>query len=376
MTNPCVQLDVLGQSIWLDDIRRSMITSGQLRKMIEQDGLRGMTSNPSIFEKAIVGSHDYDKAIQLLVKTGKNATEIYEALTEQDVRDAADCFRVVYDKSEGRDGYVSLEVNPHLAHDTEGTIAEAQRLWKRVNRPNIFIKVPGTIEGLPAITQLIREGINVNVTLLFGLKRYRAVTEAFMEGLQARLADGHTLDKLSSVASFFLSRIDVLLDPLFDGMIAHGRERGETAKKLKGQVAIASAKIAYQIYKDIFSPELFGSLAEQGARPQRVLWASTGTKNPAYSDIKYVESLIGPGTINTVPLETLNAYKDHGKPKLTLEEDVDNAEWVYGQLPRLGIDMEKVAHQLEDEGVQKFITPFDQLMATINTAIERRGGTP
>ena len=374
--NPLLQLGELGQSLWLDYIKRSLVTGGELKRMIKEDGLHGMTSNPSIFEKAIVESHDYDQAIETLISQGKDVKEIYEALSQKDVQEAADLFRPLYEQTDGRDGYVSLEVNPHLAHDTEETIGEARRLWKAVDRPNIFIKVPATLQGLPAITQLISEGINVNVTLLFGLKRYREVTSAFLEGLNARAAEGKSLKRVSSVASFFLSRIDVLVDPLLEQIMAKGEKFGETAKELHGQVAIASAKIAYQMAKDIFAPESFAQFEAVGARPQRLLWASTSTKNPAYSDVKYVEPLIGPGTINTVPLETFYAYKKHGHPSLTLEQDLDKAVWVYEQLPRMGIDIGKVAQQLEEEGIQKFNAPFDQLLETIKKAVEqhqRRG---
>lgn len=372
-TNPYVRLERLGQSIWLDYIKRSLITSGELKKMITEDGLRGMTSNPAIFEKAIVESHDYDEAIRSLVLQRKKIEEIYEALSQQDVQMAADEFRPVYEKSDGIDGYVSIEVNPHLAYDTEKTIAEARRLWKAVARPNIFIKVPGTIQGLPAITQLISEGINVNVTLLFGLSRYKKVTEAFLAGLKARLDKGQPIKGIASVASFFLSRIDVLVDPMLDAIIKQGGENGEKAKRLQGEVAIASAKIAYQMYKDLFDPEVFKSFSDKGARPQRLLWASTSTKNPAYSDIKYVEPLIGPDTVNTVPLETFYTFKDHGRPQLTLERDIDRAMWVFESLPKLGIDINKVTQQLEEEGVQKFIAPYDKLMQTLEAALQRYG---
>jgi transaldolase len=339
--NPLLDLAKFRQAIWIDYIQRSLITSGTLKAMIEKDGLKGMTSNPAIFEKAIVETHDYDNAIQSLARRHKTATEMYEALTQEDIQKAADEFLSVYKQTDGVDGYVSLEVNPHLAHDTEGTIAEARRLWKAVKRPNIYIKVPATIEGLPAITTLIRDGINVNATLLFGLPRYSEVAKAFLTGLEERAADGKSLQGISSVASFFLSRIDVLVDPILEKIIAQGSGKAEAAKKLHGEVAIASAKIAYQMYKDIFAEELFAPLKDKGARPQRVLWASTGTKNPAYSDTKYVEPLIGPDTVNTVPLATFEAYKDHGKPALSLEQDIDKALWVYGQLSTLGIDINK-----------------------------------
>ena len=371
--NPLTRLSALGQSVWLDYIRRGLITSGELKRMIEEDGLRGMTSNPTIFEKAIGGTHEYDTDIEALARQGKNVNEIYESLSQQDIRAAADQFRSVYDQTDGRDGYVSLEVNPHLAHDTEGTIAEARRLWTAVHRPNIFIKVPGTKEGLPAIRQLISEGMNVNVTLLFGLPRYKEVTEAFISGLKARATQKQPLDRVASVASFFLSRIDVLIDPQLERLIKQGGEIGELAKQVHGQVAIASAKIAYQMYTEIFSSASFGALEQRGARPQRLLWASTGTKNPEYSDVKYIEPLIAPETINTVPVETFNAYKDHGNPRLTLHEGLDKAYTILEQLLKAGIDINQVTQQLEDEGVNKFNAPFDKLLQTLKTAVERYG---
>jgi transaldolase len=360
--NPLRQLGTFGQSIWLDYIRRDLITGGGLGKLIEEDGLRGMTSNPSLFEKAIGESHDYDADIKNMAGEGKVAKEIYEAISQRDVQSAADVFRSLYNNTDGKDGYVSLEVNPHLAHDTQGTIQEARRLWGALNRPNVLIKVPATAEGLPAIQQLIGEGINVNVTLLFGLPRYRQVAEACFAGLEARAAQGKSVKRLASVASFFISRIDVLVDSLLEKLIAEGGNLGELAKKAKGQVAIASGKMAYQIYKEIFGSNRFKELASQGALVQRLLWASTGTKNKAYSDVKYIEALIGPETVNTAPVETLNAYRDHGKPEARLELDVQNAQWVLDRLPELGINIGQVTQQLEDEGVKKFNTPFDKLM--------------
>jgi transaldolase len=374
--NPLKQLQTLGQSIWLDYIRRGLITSGELRRLITEDGLRGMTSNPSIFEKAIVESHDYDEDIRAMVLEGKGVAEIYEALSLSDVQSAADNFQPVYDKTEGKDGYVSLEVNPHLAHDTQGTIAEAHRLWTALNRPNVFIKVPATDEGLPAIEQLISEGISVNVTLLFGLPRYRQVAEAYIAAIEARAAQGKALKHVASVASFFVSRIDTLVDPLLEKHIAQGGGEADIAKQVHGQVAVASAKMAYTIYKDIFGSSRFKKLADKGARAQRLLWASTGTKNPDYSDVKYIESLIGQDTVNTVPVETLEAYRDHGDPKVRLEQDVEQAGWVLERLPELGISIDKVTQQLEDEGVEKFNKPFDTLMETLTATSQRQASEP
>jgi transaldolase/glucose-6-phosphate isomerase len=345
-----------------------MLICGELKQLIEEDGLRGVTSNPAIFEKAISGSNDYLAAVRSLALEGKKTEAIYEALAIEDVQHAADDFRTVYDATDGRHGFVSLEVSPRLAQDTAGTMKEARRLWSALNRPNVFIKVPATKQGLPAIQQLLSEGINVNVTLLFGLERYREVTDAYIAGLEERAAAGKPIDRVASVASFFLSRIDLMVDPLLEEAIKQGAKAADIADSLKGEAAVASAKIAYQIYKEVFSTERFEKLANWGARPQSVLWASTSTKNPAYSDVKYVEALIGPDTINTLPLETLNAYRDHGNPAARLELDVDKARKVLDMLPKVDVNMAQVTQQLEDEGVEKFVKPFDRLL----TALEEK----
>ncbi|HKJ32856.1 MAG TPA: bifunctional transaldolase/phosoglucose isomerase [Balneolales bacterium] len=364
--NPLNKVRKLDQSIWLDFIRRGILVNGDLKKLIDEDSLRGVTSNPAIFEKAIDNSNDYDDAIDLLVMAGKSPDEVYEALTIEDVQQATDLFRSVYDKSDGTDGFVSLEVSPHLAHDTEKTIEEARRLWKKVDRPNVMIKVPGTQEGLPAIRQLISEGVNINVTLLFGLDRYRKVTEAYLSGLEDRLEQNKPINSIASVASFFLSRIDVMVDPMFEDIMQNGSdENAKMAEKLHGQVAIASAKQAYQIFKDEFAKDRFKKLNKKGANVQRLLWASTSTKNPDYSDVKYVEALIGPQTVNTIPMETLDAYRDHGNPELSLEKGLEDAVEAFKMLHKLNIDIDDVTQKLEDEGVDKFIKPFDQLMDTL-----------
>jgi transaldolase len=372
--NPLVKLGTFGQSIWLDYIRRKMIDSGELKKFIDEDGLKGVTSNPSIFEKAIAGSDDYDADIRKQAQAGKSIEEIYETLTVEDVGQGADVFRPVYDRLDGKDGFVSLEVNPHLAHDTQGSIAEARRLWQALNRPNVFIKIPATKAGLPAIQQLISEGINVNVTLLFGLPRYKEVAEAYIAGMESRAGKGQPLNRVASVASFFLSRIDVLLDPKLEQLAAAGGPKATGAKELQGQIAIASAKIAYTIYQEIYGSERFKKLAAQGARPQRLLWASTSTKNPAYPDVKYVEPLIGPETVNTLPLETLEAYRDHGNPASRLTEEVERAASYLKRLPEMGIDLNQATQQLEDEGVEKFNKPFDSLMCTLEGKRQAAGG--
>ncbi len=363
--NPLRVLATLGQSIWLDDIRKDLISQGELRRLIEVDGLRGMTSNPAIFEKAIAGSHDYDDDIQALAQAGKGYQEIYESLSQRDVQNAADVFRPLYDSTQGRDGFVSLEVNPHLARDSEGTLQEARRLWAALNRPNVLIKVPATAEGLLAIRQLISEGINVNVTLLFGRPRYRQVAEAYLDGLEARLAQGKDISTVTSVASFFLSRIDAKVDPGLEQQIAEGGATAQAAKQAHGQVAIASARMAYQDFKTLFGPGRFQRLAVQGAHVQRLLWASTSTKNPAYRDVRYIEELIGADTVNTIPIETLNAFRDHGVPKAKIEHDLQGTARILETLPGLGIDLDQVTQQLEDEGVEKFNQPFDLLMKTL-----------
>jgi transaldolase len=366
--NPLKELGSFGQSLWIDYIRRDLIVSGKLKRMIAADGLRGMTSNPTIFEKAITGSHDYQADIRSMGRAKKSVDAIYEALSQADVRGAADAFRPLYDRTGGADGYVSLEVNPHLARDTKGTINEGRRLWKALNRPNVMIKVPATAQGLPAIERLISEGINVNVTLLFGLPRYRKVAQAYCAGIQTRLSQGKPVHHIASVASFFVSRIDTMVDPMLDAIVGRGGPRAALAKRLRGEVAVASAKAAYQIYKEMFEGPAFIEAFEDGARPQRVLWASTGTKNPKYSDVKYVEALVGPHTVDTAPPETIDAYRDHGRPKARLVEGVEKSFSVLRDLAKAGIGIDAVTQKLEDEGVDKFNQPFDKLMDALDKA--------
>jgi len=363
--NPLKKLETLGQSIWLDYIRRDLITNGKLHQLIENDGLRGITSNPAIFQKSIAESDFYDADIRKMSTQNKEINTVYEEISQKDVQNAADVFRPLYDKTKGEDGYVSLEVNPHLANNTEGTIAEGRRLRTALNRPNVLIKVPATVEGLPAIRQLISEGISINVTLLFGLPRYREVTEAYFEGLETRVAQGKPIRNIISVASFFLSRIDTLVDPLLEKIMESNSKKNEIAKEALGEVAISSARAAYQIYKEVFGSARFKKLEEKGAHVQRLLWASTSNKNPNYSDVKYIEPLIGPNTVNTVPPQTIDAYRDHGDPKLTIELDLKKAERVLKSLPELGIDIDKITQQLEDEGIGKFNEPFDKLMEAL-----------
>jgi transaldolase len=363
--SPLLKLQSFGQSIWMDFIRRGIISSGELQQWIDEDGVSGVTSNPSIFEKAIVESHDYDDEIHALTLKGKTIDEIYQLLTIEDICMVADLLRPTYDRTGGQDGFVSLEVSPSLAYDTTGTIEEARRLWSLVDRPNAMIKVPATREGLPAIQQLTGEGINVNITLLFGLRRYEEVTNAYVAGLEALADRGKDLRQVASVASFFLSRIDVLLDPIFEKMILEGGRSADSAAFLRGQVAIASAKVAYQMHQALFSSDRFKKLANKGARSQRLLWASTSTKNPAYSDTKYVEPLIGPGTINTLPVEILAAYRDHGQPKLSIDQNMSNAYRTLNHLSSLDIDLVAATEQLEKEGVKKFVAAFDRLMVSL-----------
>ncbi|MBI1793289.1 MAG: transaldolase [Chloroflexi bacterium] len=371
--NTLLDLEAFGQSIWMDFISRRTTSSGELQQLIERDGISGVTSNPSIFEKAIAGSHDYDEAIHSLTRNGMNSDEIYQALTVEDIQNVADLLRPTYSRAEGRDGFVSLEVSPGLAHDSDGTIAEARRLWSLVDRPNVMIKVPATAEGLPAIQQLTGEGINVNITLLFGLPRYREVVEAYLAGLETLAAKKKPLNQVASVASFFLSRIDVLIDPMLEKKMAIDGSQVDIAAHLRGQIAIASAKAAYEIYKEIFGSDRFQKLANKGAQPQRLLWASTSTKNPDYSDIKYVEALIGPNTINTLPIETLTAYRDHGHPEQSLDHNVPDAYQALKDLSSVGIDLDAATQQLEDNGVESFISAFDRLMASLK---EKQAAVP
>jgi transaldolase len=366
--NPLNRLAALGQSVWLDYIHRDLFSSGQLRTMIAQDSLSGMTSNPAIFEKAIAHSAAYDAQIAELSGGGMDAKAIYERLSLQDVQQAADEFRGVFDRTNGQDGFVSLEVNPHLAHDADGTVVEARRLWAALSRPNVFIKVPGTREGLSAIRQLISEGISINVTLLFSLPRYREVIDAFLAGLETRAAQGLPIKAVASVASFFISRIDAAIDPVLDALAAKGGASAE-AGTLRGEAAIASAKLAYQMHRHVFSHERFTALKARGAQVQRLLWASTSTKDPRFSDVKYVEALIGPNTVDTMPMETLVAYRDHGQPQARLVEDLERARSVLEQLPKFGVDLQAVTQQLEDEGVTKFNQPFDKLMQAVQSKL-------
>ncbi len=370
MANPLIQLEEHGQSFWLDNISRELISSGRLRKLIEEDGLKGMTSNPAIFEKAITGSTDYDDDIARLAGQDRTAMEIYEALAISDIREAADHLSAVYEGTEGGDGYVSLEVSPELADDTLGTIEEARRLWKAVDRPNVMIKVPATKAGIPAVRQLIGEGLNINVTLMFSGEVYESVADAYIGGLEDRLAAGGEISGIASVSSFFISRIDTLVDGLLADRAKRAGDPAERAgiRDLIGKTAIANGKTTYQRYKALYASQRWNPLAGKGARTQRLLWASTSTKNPDYRDVLYVEELIGENTINTLPDETLSAFRDHGRLSDSLESEIDGAISDMARVEEAGISMKQVSDQLVEEGVQKFVDPFVKLI----DAIERK----
>ena len=368
LSNPLLELHKLGVSVWLDDIGRGMLDDGSLARLVREDGVAGLTSNPAIFAHSIMNDTTYTQRIARLLPTASSASGLYEDLALADLQDAAALLRPLYDSTRGGDGFVSMEVSPHLADDSAGSLKEAQRLWQRLSIPNAFIKIPGTEAGLPVIRDLIAAGINVNVTLLFSPDRYRAVARAYRDGLSRRAAEGKPLATVASVASFFLSRIDSAVDKLLDGLAGRGQP---AARTLRGKAAIASACRAYEVYEEITAEPAWQALAERGARPQRLLWASTSTKDPAYSPIKYVEELVVPGTVNTMPLETINAYRRLGRPELTLERHLAEASDVREGLERLDVDLEAVSQQLEREGVTKFIEPFDKLQKWLE---DRRRG--
>lgn len=369
MNAPIQTLHQLGQSLWYDNIERRLLENGALARLIAAGDIRGVTSNPSIFQKAISKSSDYDAQLEPLARKGKNAQEIYEALAIADIRSATDLFRPLYASTAGGDGYVSLEVSPYLAGDTEGTCEEAARLWDAVGRPNLMIKIPATKAGLPAITRTIAAGINVNVTLIFSQERYVEVMEAYLAGLEQRMEAGKPLDGIASVASFFVSRIDSKVDVWLQDLMEEGSPRAGLASGLEGKMAIANARLAYARYKQIFGADRFARLKAAGARVQRPLWASTSTKNPAYPDVLYVEELIGPETVNTVPPGTLDAFRDHGRAALTLEKDLDAAWKAFADFESLGLSFEKATAELEEEGVQSFADSFTALLSAVE---ERR----
>ena len=368
MPNPLRMLNEFGQSVWLDFVSRELLKTGQLTQLIADDGLRGVTSNPSIFEKAIGHGDDYDELIAAAQQNGDlDPGALFEELAVRDIQEGADALRPVYHQTQGRDGFISLEVSPYLAMKTHETIEEARRLWREVGRENLMVKVPGTKAGLPAIRTLIGEGININVTLLFSQQVYAEVAEAYVSGLEALAKKGGDPHKVASVASFFVSRIDTLVDEAIDKRIAAAADPAEKARleRLKGKVAIANAKLAYRHYKKIYSDERWQRLAQQGAQSQRLLWASTGTKNKAYSDVLYVDELIGPDTVNTMPPATMDAYRDHGHPRPSLEEDVEAAQAVMDALPAAGVSIEAVTEKLVEDGVRQFADAADQLYAAV-----------
>ena len=362
--NPVKDLLGYGQSVWLDYIRRSLITSGELKRLIDEDGLRGVTSNPSIFEKAIAGSTDYDDILNAPESRQLDAKAVYEKIAVRDIQNAAETLQPVYQESKKRDGYVSMEVSPLLAHDTQGTVAEARRLWKTIARENVMIKVPATQEGIPAIRQLISEGINVNITLLFSQAVYEQVVEAYLAGLEARIGQGEPVSGIASVASFFVSRIDSAVDKLIDTKLKAAANPGEQARLrgLQGKVAVANAKAAYQRYGQLFSGARWSALAGKGAQTQRLLWASTSTKNPCYRDVLYVEELIDADTVNTIPPATLNAFRDHGAPRASLAENVEAANATLATLSQAGISLKAVTGKLLDEGVAQFVEAFENIL--------------
>ncbi len=359
------ELKRMGQSIWIDFLSREMLESGQLEELIGA-GITGVTDNPTIFQKAMESSNLYDVSIESLSKTGIAEPEIYSSLIIADVVRAADLLAPIFDNTEGDDGFVSIEVSPHLARNAEGTIVEARHLWEQVSRPNVFVKVPGTTEGLVAIRQLIADGINVNITLLFGIPRYRDTALAYIKGLEDRDRRGLPVDNVRSVASFFLSRIDALLDPQLESIAKIGGPHAALASDLMGETAIASAREAYRNFKEIFFGSRFQTLAAKNCRVQKVLWASTGTKNPRYSDVKYVEPLIGPFTVNTVPLETFNAFRDHGNPSPVLERGIDGAKEKLLRLSDLGIDIDRQTSKLEEEGIAKFTEAYNTVISSLS----------
>lgn len=368
-TNPLIELTRLGQSVWNDNIERKLITSGELKRLIDEDGLSGVTSNPAIFEKAIAGSDLYADQLRDSSEQGKSAQEIYEALAIQDIQMAADVLAGVYQRTGGTDGFVSLECSPLLASDTQGTIEETSRLWRLVDRKNVMIKIPGTPEGIPAIEQGIYEGININITLLFSLHSHDQTMEAYIRGLERRAAEGKPIDNISSVASFFVSRIDSAVDKELERRISQTTDEQEKLKlqSLLGRIAIANAKMAYQRYKKVFHGERFAALKQKGAQVQRPLWASTSTKNPVYPDVYYVEALIGPETVDTLPPATIVAFRDHGRARVTLEDNLEEERALLARLAEVGISLDQVTGHVLADAVRLFVEPFEKLLKTIES---------
>ncbi len=365
--NSTLKLLEAGQSVWYDNIQRSLLRNGELAGMIQRGEIRGVTSNPAIFMNAITKSHDYDESLAPLARSGLSPEEIFFNLAIEDIQAAADLFLPLYQQADGADGYVSLEVSPFLAHDSTATLAQAQQLWQRVNRPNLMIKIPATREGLPAITEALAAGININVTLIFSRQRYAKVLDAHMSGLEKRLAQGLPIERVASVASFFVSRVDTHIDGQLQAM-SQGSQAA-VAQRLQGKAAIANARLAYADFKTVMTGKRWQKLQARGARPQRPLWASTSTKNPAYRDVVYVEELIGMDTVNTIPPATLAAFLDHGQVRLSLEEDLEGARQALTDLEELGISLKAATDKLEAEGVKAFADAFSVLLKAID---ERR----
>ena len=360
-------LSTAGTAVWLDFVDRKFLEAGGLDKLVAEDGLTGVTSNPSIFEKAMGHGDAYDETLAAFDRDHSGAATIdrYEHLAIQDIKAAAETLRPVYDRLDGKDGYVSLEVSPYIADDTDATIAEAQKLWTAVDRPNLMIKIPGTLAGGPAISATIAAGINVNVTLLFSLEAYQRVAEAYATGLEERVRQGQPIDRIASVASFFVSRIDTTIDKQIDARVKDGDAEADALKAVRGKVAIANAKQAYAWYQDFIASDRWQALAAKGAQPQRLLWASTGVKDPAYPDTLYIDTLIGPDTVNTMPPKTMDAFRDHGTVATTLTDDVEAARCVLAEVDRLGLDLPGVTDTLVLEGVASFTTAFDDLLGAI-----------
>ncbi len=367
MSNPLLQLKAQGQSVWYDNIDRAQLASGQFKRLLDEDGVVGVTANPTIFQKSISHGNAYDEQMTQLIKEGKDINAIYEALIIRDIQTVADLLRPIYDRTSGQDGYVSLEVSPDLAHDTDGTISEVRRFWGMVNRPNLMIKIPATQEGIPAIQTALTEGINVNITLIFALDNYRQVAEAYISALEERNAEGKDISHMASVASFFVSRVDTLVDKLLEDKVKATSDSAEQQKlkALEGKAAIANARLVYQEFKRIFHSPRFETLKHSGAHVQRPLWASTSTKNPAYRDVLYAEELIGPDTVDTMPLETIENFRDHGRVSRTIENNIPQAHAELDALEQLGIHYDAVTQQLQDEGVQKFADSFHELFKGI-----------
>src|SRR6266550_6275130 len=367
MTNPLLQLKSYGQSVWYDTVDRAQLDNGLFKRLVDEDGIVGVTSNPTIFQKSISHGNAYDEQITQLIREGKSTGEIYESLVIRDIRTVADMLLPIYERANRQDGFVSLEVSPDLAHDTEATLSEARRFWKMVDRPNLMIKIPATPEGLPAVRQTLTEGININITLIFSIEDYRKVADAFISALEDRNAEGKEISHVASVASFFVSRVDTLVDQLLENKIKASSDSTEQQKlkSLEGKAAIANARLVYRDFKHIFHSPRFESLKHSGAHVQRPLWASTSTKNPAYRDVLYAEELIGPDTVDTMPLETIENFRDHGRVRLSIEDNLEEAHQVLDDLEKIGIHYDQVTKQLQDEGVEKFADSFHKLFEGI-----------